>query len=100
MIKSTQEIEMDLTPAIIAKAFWGMGSDEQAEFFERLHDEVDNTVGNSAYSHGEMQWLYMRDAITERGSKARNMYLALSAFAYDFWPLKSEFDWKVKENQE
>lgn len=81
-----------LTPQILAEAFWGMGSDEQAEFFHELARVVkeDNKSNPHSYSLGEMQWLYMMEDIKKRSKDAADMYMALSAFAFDYWPQKTE----------
>lgn len=72
-----------LTPALMAARFWEMDSIQQAEFFKCLAGEVKKT--QSAYSYGEMQWLYLRDEV-RKDAEANNMYMALSAWAFDFWP--------------
>lgn len=37
MITVKKEFDVVLTPQEVANEFWGMGSDEQATFFEELH---------------------------------------------------------------
>ncbi len=77
----------EITPEVAARAFWAMCDSEQAQFFVELAKAVYNTP--NAYSYGEMQWLFMRDEI-RKIPEANNMYMALSAWAYDFWPQKAE----------
>jgi len=81
---------VQITPEIIAKAFWCMDDIQQAEFFEHLYNEVSKT--NGAYSLGEMQWLAMKNQIVKRGEKASKMFLAFSVFAYDFVNQKIRLD--------
>lgn len=51
------------SPALLAQMFWAMSSEEQAEFFEALHDLTNK---ESTYGLGEMQWCYMSDEIDKR----------------------------------
>jgi len=87
-----EEMAVDLTAALMAEAFWNMGSDEQADFFHELAAVIDNEQDPSAvtYSHGEMQWLLMTDEIKARSKQAREMFLSFTAFAYDYWPQKND----------
>jgi hypothetical protein len=60
------EAQVDITPAMMAQAFWEMCSDEQAEFFTELSRVIreDHTNGNtSAYSRGELQWFHLGDRL-------------------------------------
>lgn len=82
------ETSVQVTPELLAKAFWAMYTDEQARFFSALAEEVKKT--ESAYGYGEMQWCRMVDAI-RKDKEASKMYMALSAFAFDYWPQKSEY---------
>ena len=86
-----QEKVVDLSAALMAEVFWGMDSDQQAEFFHELAGIIESDSEGVTYAFGEMQWLYMTEAIKKRSDKAKNMFLAFSAFAYDFWPQKSSF---------
>lgn len=64
-MKATTSVE--ITPAMMAQAFWDMCSDEQAEFFTELSRVIreDHTGGNtSAYSRGELQWFHLSDRMT------------------------------------
>jgi len=83
---------VSLTPEILAKAFWAMGSDGQAAFFDALGKvvEEDNLTNTKSYSYGELQWCYLKDELRKPGmERANKMHMALSAFAYDFWPIKN-----------
>lgn len=89
-VESTQTVE--LTPEIMAKAFWAMGSDGQAAFFDELGKvvEQDHITNAKSYSCGELQWCYLKDELRKPGmERANKMHMALSAFAYDFWPIKN-----------
>ena len=81
--------EVSLTPQLMAEAFWAMDSQQQADFFAALADAVKRTQG--AYGYGEMQWCYMRDDI-RKNKEASNMYMALSAFAFDYWSQKDSLE--------
>lgn len=82
-------VKTELTPGILAQAFWAMDSTQQAGFFAALADEVSKT--ESAYGYGEMQWCYMADAI-RKSREASRMYMALSAFAFEYWPQRNEYE--------
>ena len=81
----TDSIEVEVTPELVAKAFWEMGTVEQARFFSALAKETKNTDG--AYGYGEMQWCMLQDDL-KKDKEAMRQYMALSAFAFDFWPQK------------
>lgn len=72
--------EVPITPKLLAEAFWSLSDYEQAEFFEALHDIIDGKEW-PAHSLGEMQWLYMSDAI-EKNPKAKKMACALASHIF------------------
>jgi hypothetical protein len=81
---------VQITPDLLAKAFWAMDTVQQADFFEALAKHI-SEASPTAYGFGEMQWCYLKDELRQPGRKlANSMHLALSAFAYDFWPQKPE----------
>ena len=77
--------EVELTPMLLARAFWAMDTTEQTEFFEKLADVITEETP-TAYGYGEMQWCYLKDEI-RKNPKAADMHRALSLFAYDYLPL-------------
>jgi hypothetical protein len=82
---------VELTPEILAKAFWVLGSDGQADFFDALGAviEEDHKTNAHSYSDGAMQWCGLKWELRQPGrERANNMHMALSAFAFDFWPQK------------
>lgn len=85
-----------LTPEIMAKAFWAMDDCRQAQFFDELGKVIEaehkaKGYGSSAYGYGELQWCFLKDALRKPGmERANKMHMALSAFAFDFWPQKPE----------
>lgn len=82
-----------LTPEILAKAFWEMCSEQQAQFFDKLAEVIqkDNEENPFAYGLGERQWCSLKDELKEKGmERANKMHMALSAFAFDFWPQKED----------
>ena len=81
--------DADLTPEVMAQAFWEMDSIQQAAFFSALAKEVKKTP--SAYSYGEMQWCILQDEL-KKDPEAMRMYMSLSAFAFDYWPNKAEHE--------
>lgn len=86
-------VEIDLTAADMAEAFWNMDSGLQAEFFDQLGAviEEDHKTNPSAYGYGELQWCYLKDELRKPGmERANNVHMALSAFAYDFVDRKKE----------
>lgn len=77
-----------ITPELMAKAFWAMDTEQQADFFEALAKEI-KTKSPEAYEFGEMQWCWLQKEMRKPGRETANkMHMALSAFAYDFWPQK------------
>ncbi len=80
--------KIELTAEVLANAFWNMDTVQQADFFEELAKRIQSQSPH-AYSYGEMQWCCLQDEMRKPGRElANNMHLALSAFAYDFWPQK------------
>lgn len=89
----TSTVKLTITPEMMAEAFWNLGSDGQADFFNHLHDVIeDNHKSNtSAYSHGEMQWCWLRrDLDKPENKRGKTMHMALSAFAFDYLPMRKE----------
>ncbi|MEE4652798.1 hypothetical protein V2L06_20445 [Pseudomonas alliivorans] len=77
-----------ITPDLLAKAFWGMDTQQQADFFESLAAHIQKESPH-AYGFGEMQWCWLQDELRQPGrEEANQMHMALSAFAFDFWPQK------------
>lgn len=83
-------IAVKITAETLAKAFWGMDTEQQADFFEALANRI-QTEAPHAYGFGEMQWCYLQDELRRPGRELANqMHMALSAFAFDFWPRKRD----------
>lgn len=79
---------VQITPEVVAKAFWGMDTQQQADFFESLAAHIESTSPH-AYGFGEIQWCWLQDELRQPGRETANkMHMALSAFAFDFWPQK------------
>lgn len=79
---------VEITPELLAIAFWKMDTCQQADFFEALAKHITKDTP-SAYGFGEMQWCYLQQELRRPGRElANNMHMALSAFAFDFWPQK------------
>lgn len=83
---------VEITPAMMAEAFWNMSDTLQAEFFAELAKviQADHASGNtSAYSLGEAQWYhlgeYMRLSLAGPGTTltpAGHMPQAMAAPLY------------------
>ena len=76
---------VQLTPAMMAEAFWGMENSQQAQFFEELNRLIQHEYATKpksyAWSLGEMQWLYLGDSLAEN-KPAREMLMAMAAPLY------------------
>jgi hypothetical protein len=85
------EIEVKITPSVMAEEFWKLCTVGQAEFFAALSDVIteDNKTNSSAYSFGELQWSHLRYELDKpENRKAKIMHMALSTFAFDYLPQK------------
>lgn len=83
---------VQITPELLAKAFWAMHCDQQADFLDALGAEIeaDHITNKHSYSYGELQWCYLKDELRRPGrERANNVHMALSAFAFEFWPQKN-----------
>ena len=84
MIQATAQLE--LTPAMLAEAFWAMPSTLQVAFFDELAAIIkrDHQDGNtSAYSLGELQWHFVGEELQEtKNAQARAMLMTMAAPVY------------------
>jgi hypothetical protein len=94
---NTAEIEIEATPEEIAKAFWNLGSDKQAEFFaelakltlanyEKWKDVPYSTLGRPWFldPYAQGQWCWMKDDIKKLGGDAEQLYMAMAAYTFEF----------------
>lgn len=65
--------EVELTPKILAAAFWNMGSEEQAEFFEELGKEI----AGGTY-HSQRQWFYLEEEL-RKSTLAKDTFMDMAA---------------------
>ena len=83
---TTATATVQLTPAMLAEAFWKLYSDEQAEFFTELAKliEGEHAAGNThVYALGEMQWHYVGSELERpENKKAREMLMTMAAPLY------------------
>jgi len=82
---STATVNVTITPAMMAAAFWSMGSDEQSEFFDELAQVIkqDKTPGASTYGMGELQWHYLASGMQgKKYDQPRAMLMAMAAPLY------------------
>jgi hypothetical protein len=83
MIHATATVQ--LTPAMMAEAFWQMASSQQVEFFDELARVIreDHKTNTSAYSLGELQWFFVGDELLKpKNSEARSMLMTMAAPLY------------------
>lgn len=83
MIHATATVQV--TPAMLAEAFWQMGSSQQTEFFDELARVIreDHKTNTSAYSLGELQWFFVGDEMrTPKNKDARDMLMTMAAPLY------------------
>jgi len=80
MIHATATVQ--LTPAMMAEAFWQMSSSQQTEFFDELARVIreDHKTNTSAYSFGELQWFFVGDELLKQKNKdGRHMLMVMAA---------------------
>lgn len=78
------QVTTEINYEIMAKAFWNMGSVEQAMFFECLRKEIAESQSREKthlYMMGEMQWYYVADELRKDGkiTPAGEMLMAMAA---------------------
>jgi hypothetical protein len=76
---------VELTPKMLAQAFWEMNSAEQVEFFSELAKVIreDFKTNTNAYSMGELQWLYVEDELRKSENRlAREMLMTMAEPLY------------------
>lgn len=78
-IRVRMDSEIEITPKILASAFWEMSAQEQAEFFAELHDITEK---GSTYGLGEMQWCYMSQEI-EKNPKAKAQACSMMVWIFN-----------------
>jgi len=67
---------VDLTPEVLAAAFWSMADDQQAKFFAELH-----RLGSNF--NREVQWYYLADQLRKPGMDgARDELMSMAAPHY------------------
>ena len=69
---------VEITPRLMAEAFWAMNSVEQAQFFEQLN----YVIGDTAYGHGEMQWCYLSGAL-DKNKAAKEQACSMLAWVFN-----------------
>lgn len=82
-IQATAQVQ--LTPAMMAEAFWSMEDSQQAEFFDELARVIkeDHKTNSSAYALGELQWFYLADRMSgDKFKEPRAMLMAMAAPLY------------------
>lgn len=83
---ATVHASVKLTPAMMAEAFWELGSVEQAEFFSKLAKVImdDHEGGNtSAYALGELQWFHLGEELDKPENKdGRSLLMSIAAPHY------------------
>lgn len=82
---TTATAHVEITPAMMAEAFWSMGSHSQAEFLDELARVIreDHKTNSSAYHYGELQWAFLADDLRqEKNAHAREMLMTMAAPLY------------------
>lgn len=83
---STTTAQVQLTPEMLAQAFWSMSSDEQVAFLDDLASIIrrDYEQGNtSAYAMGELQWNSVGHKLQKtENAWARAMLMTMAAPVY------------------
>lgn len=64
---------IEITPQMMAKAFWSMGSEDQAEFFRKLGEEI----AGDTY-HSQVQWFYLEEEL-RKDSLAKDTLMDIAA---------------------
>ena len=85
MNELTVSATVSMTPEMMAKLFWEMGSTDQAAFFAALNVEIQTSHAADpkswAWGIGEMQWYHLaRDM--EGNKPARDMLMTMAAPLY------------------
>jgi hypothetical protein len=77
--------KVNITPQILAQAFWAMCSVEQVEFFGELYFVIleDHKTNKNAYGQGELQWFHTAEELLKNENKtARSMLMTMAAPLY------------------
>ena len=90
IVNSTSYLE--LSPEIVAKAFWNMDCEQQVSFFSALAAETKKTQEEASKSkswwfvgeYGEMQWCHLKDEI-RKNPEALKQYQALGVWAFEYF---------------
>ena len=87
--------KIEITPAILAKAFWNMDDKEQAQFFTELFNFTSETYNNRKKNDwwiqdefGTSQWYSLANTIQKIGGNTYKIYLRFCSFAYKFFEPK------------
>ena len=67
--------EIELTPKVLASAFWNMNSEEQAEFFEWIGKEI----AGDTY-HAQIQWFYLEEEL-RKSNLAKDTFMDMAALS-------------------
>ena len=71
-----------MTPEELGALFAGMGSEEQARFFNGIAASTKTWPHGKGYSYGELQWCYLRDDMMKpENAEGRAVWQSISAFA-------------------
>jgi len=92
LINLDHGMEVKISVHQMAKAFWSMNTEQQADFLDALGAEIesDHITNKNAYSYGELHWCYLKDELRRHGrERANNVHMAISAFAFEFWTQKN-----------
>lgn len=66
-------VEIEITPLMLAKAFWGLSSEDQAKFYEELGKEIDGDT-----YHAQVQWFYLEEEL-RKSQLAKDTFMDMAA---------------------
>lgn len=78
-------VGVDITPEDMAKCFWGMSDEGQAEFFTHLAAVIteDYKTNDAALSFGKLQWYAMTKKIERIGGDTLRVFGSFTCYGYE-----------------
>lgn len=79
------DAKVEITPCLMANAFWNMDTEQQIKFFSELAKVIkeDHKTNPHAYSLGELQWCYMAEDMKKKeNQEAKEMLMTMASFLY------------------
>jgi hypothetical protein len=82
---TTVTTSVEITPSMMAEAFWSMADTQQVEFFSELARVIreEEKTNTSAYGLGELQWCFLTQSLKKKENKqAKDMLMTMASFLY------------------